>query len=52
LTELGDAGLLDTMAQALSRHKQRTTLDRYIHRTGDQQKAASRLRLAHREREA
>lgn len=51
LTELGDAGLPDTMAQALSRHKQRTTLDRYIHRTDDQLKAASRLRLAHRRAE-
>jgi hypothetical protein len=51
LTELGDAGLPDTMAQALSRHRQRTTLDRYIHRTDAQMIAASRLRLAHRRSE-
>ena len=48
LTELGDAGLPDTMAQALSRHRQRSTLDRYIHRTDAQLMSASRLRLAHR----
>jgi len=48
LTELGDAGLPDTMAQALSRHRQRSTLDRYIHRTDAQVIVASRLRLAHR----
>ena len=48
LTELGDAGLPDTMAQALSRHRQRSTLDRYIHRTDAQLISASRLRLAHR----
>jgi len=48
LTELGTAGLPDTLAQALSRHKQRGTLDRYIHTTNDQMKAASHLRLAHR----
>lgn len=48
LTELGDAGLPDTMAQALSRHRQRSTLDRYIHRTEAQLVTASRLRLAHR----
>jgi hypothetical protein len=49
LTELGDAGLPDTMAQALSRHRQRTTLDRYIHRTDAQLISATRLRLAHRQ---
>lgn len=48
LTELGDAGLPDTLALALSRHKQRGTIDRYIHTTDDQMKAASHLRLAHR----
>jgi hypothetical protein len=48
LTELGDAGLPDTMAQALSRHRQRSTLDRYIHRTDSQLISVSRLRLTHR----
>lgn len=48
LTELGDAGLPDTWAQAQSRHKQRSTLDRYIHRSDDQQKKGARLRVAHR----
>ena len=48
LTELGDAGLPDTLAQALSRHRQRATLDRYIHRTDNQLKTASRIRLIHR----
>lgn len=48
LTELGDGGLPDTLAQALSRHRQRGTLDRYIHRTDGQMKTAARLRLAHR----
>jgi hypothetical protein len=48
LSELGDAGLPDTMAQALSRHRQRTTLDRYIHRSDAQMITASRMRLAHR----
>ncbi|RYD85743.1 MAG: hypothetical protein EOP84_01465 [Verrucomicrobiaceae bacterium] len=52
LTELGDAGLPDTMAQALSRHRQRSTLDRYIHRTDAQLVTASRLRLAYRRGEA
>jgi len=48
LTELGDAALPDTLAKALSRHKQRTTLDRYIHRTDHQKLAGTRLRLQHR----
>ena len=48
LTELGSAGLPDTLAQALSRHKQRATLDRYIHTDVDQMKKGARLRLAHR----
>lgn len=34
--------------QALSRHKQRATLDHYVHRTGVQKVAAARLRLAAR----
>lgn len=48
LTELGDAGLPDTWAQAQSRHKQRATLDRYIHRSDQQQKAGARMRVAYR----
>jgi hypothetical protein len=48
LTECGTAGLSDTLAQALSRHRQRGTLDRYIHNDDDQMKKASHLRLAHR----
>lgn len=48
LTELGDGGLPDTYAQALSRHKKRETLTRYIHRTDAQLKAASRQRAAYR----
>lgn len=48
LTELGDAGIPDTLAQARSLHKQRATLDRYIHRTNDQAVVAQRMRLAHR----
>jgi hypothetical protein len=48
LTELGDAGLPDTWAQAQSRHKQRATLDRYIHRSDVQQKAGARMRVAYR----
>ena len=48
LTELGDAKLPDTLAQALSRHKQRSTLDRYIHSTNEQALTASRQRLDHR----
>jgi integrase len=50
LTELGDAGPPDSMAQALSRHRQRATLDRYIHRTDEQLRTASRMRLVHRRR--
>lgn len=49
LTELGDAGLPDTMAQALCHHRQRSTLDRYIHRTEAQLISASWLRLTHRQ---
>lgn len=52
LTELGDGGLPDTYAQALSRHRQRSTLDHYIHRTNAQQLAATKLRLAHRNKRA
>lgn len=52
LTELGDAGLPDTLAQAQSRHKQRGTLDHYIHRTDAQQRKGARLRVAHRRGEA
>lgn len=52
LTELGDAGLPDTLAQAQSRHKQRGVLDRYIHRSDAQQLAGARLRLAHRRGQA
>lgn len=52
LTELGDAGLPDTWAQAQSRHRQRTTLDRYIHRSEAQQKAGARMRVAYRRGEA
>ncbi|MBI1234714.1 MAG: hypothetical protein GC208_09460 [Alphaproteobacteria bacterium] len=52
LTEVGDAGLPDTYAQALSRHRQRSSLDRYIHRTNVQQLAATRLRVAHRRGES
>jgi hypothetical protein len=48
LTECGSAGLSDTLAQALSRHKQRGTLDRYIHNDEEQMVKASHLRLAHR----
>ena len=48
LTELGDAGLPDTWAQALSRHKQRTTLDTYIHRTTAQKQAGTLMRIEHR----
>lgn len=48
LTELGDAGIPDTLAQARSLHRQRATLDRYIHRTNDQAVAAQRMRLAYR----
>jgi hypothetical protein len=48
LTELGDAKLPDTLAQALSRHRQRGTLDNYIHRTSHQQLEATRLRTQHR----
>lgn len=48
LTELGDGGLPDTLAQAQSRHRKRETLTRYIHRTDKQIIAGSRLRLAHR----
>lgn len=52
LTEAGDAGLPDTYIQALSRHKQRSTLDRYIHRTDVQKLAATKMRVAHRRGEA
>lgn len=48
LTELGDAALPDTYIKALSRHKQRTTLDRYVHRTDHQKLAGIRQRLEHR----
>ena len=48
LTELGDAALPDTYIKALSRHKQRATLDRYIHRTDHQKLAGIRQRLEHR----
>jgi len=53
MTELGDGELPDTMAQALSRHKQCQTLDRYIHRTGVQKVNAARMRKdarAHKKR--
>jgi len=48
MTEMGDAGLPDTLMQALSRHKQRATLDNYVHRTDVQRLEATRLRVAHR----
>lgn len=48
MTELGDAGLPDTLMQALSRHKQRATLDNYVHRTDVQRIEATRLRVAYR----
>jgi hypothetical protein len=51
LTELGDGALPDSFAQALSRHKQRGTLDRYIHRTSTQLIEASKLRMAYRRKE-
>jgi len=51
LTELGDAGVPDTLARARSLHKQRSTLDRYIHRTNDQSVAAQRMRLEFRNKE-
>lgn len=47
-TELGDAELPDTWAQALSRHKHRGTLDHYIHRTDTQTILATRKRIAYR----
>lgn len=47
-TELGDVGLPDTYAQALTRHKHRGTLDHYVHRTGRQKEEATRLRVQHR----
>lgn len=49
VTELADGELPDTLMQALSRHKQRQTLDHYVHRTGVQKLKAARLRLAHRQ---
>lgn len=52
LTELGDAGLPDSWAQVQSRHKQRSMLDRYIKRTGAQETAGARLRIAHRRGQA
>lgn len=48
LTEAGNAGLPDSYIQALSRHKQRATLDRYVHRTTEQKLAATKMRVAHR----
>jgi hypothetical protein len=36
LTEMGDSGLSDTLAIAISRHRQRQTLGRYIHTTDKQ----------------
>lgn len=51
MTECGDAGLSDTQAQALSRHKKRETMTRYIHRTDRQVTAATTLRLAYRRSE-
>lgn len=48
LTELGSAGVPDTLLQARSLHKQRQTLSHYMHRSDDQAMAAQRMRLAHR----
>lgn len=48
LTELGDAEVPDTLAKAISRHRHRGTLDRYIHRTDRQVVTAQKMRLAHR----
>ena len=48
LTELGEGGLSDSLAQAVSRHKKRETLSRYIHRTDTLSLEAARQRAAHR----
>ena len=48
LTELGEGGLSDTLAQALSRHKQRSTLTHYLHQTDPLLLEAARKRAAHR----
>jgi hypothetical protein len=48
LTEMGDSGLSDTLAIAISRHRQRQTLGRYIHTTDKQVVTGQRMRLAHR----
>lgn len=48
LTELGEGDLSDSYAQALSRHKRRATLDRYLHKTDTLSLAAARKRAAHR----
>ena len=48
MTECGDGGLSDQQAQALSRHKKRETLSRYVHRTDKQVTDATKIRLAYR----
>lgn len=48
LTEMGDSGLSDAQAIAISRHRQRQTLGRYIHTTDKQVITAQTMRLAHR----
>jgi integrase len=48
LTELGEGGLSDALVQALSRHKTRQTLTRYMHSTDDVVKAAARARFESR----